>query len=46
MQASGFVDVFFGVFIVFSIYRFLLAPIFGGGISGSDIVKKSSSKGK
>lgn len=40
-SATGAIDVFLGVFFVAMAYRFLLAPLFKGGASGSDKVKKS-----
>lgn len=39
-QTLGFLDILFGVILITCAYRFLLMPLFSGGM-GSDKAKKS-----
>lgn len=39
LNVSSSMDAFLGVFFIAMSYRFLLAPIFGGGLGGSDRAK-------
>ena len=41
-----FRDLFISVIILITIYRFLLAPLFGGGSYGKSDTAKKSKKGK
>ena len=41
---GGFTDAFFLVILLSTVYRFLIAPITGGGSGSSDTVKKEKKK--
>ena len=43
-EKLGAVSLFFGAFTVFTVCRFLVVPLFGGGSGSSDTAKKSKSK--